>query len=255
MTSSESGKDSAGGRVAPLRRITTWLVRPEHAESAAAGFAIEGDDRPLLTPDGRPVVVPSRTLAEAIVAELRAQAEAKVPNIAAMPNLRLAATAIDCVAAARDATIDAVAAYGATELLCYRAEHPADLIERQHAAWQPLLDWAAARFDAPLVNAAGIMPRGQPDASLAALRAAVAAEDDLRLAALAFAVQTSGSLVVGLAMLHGRLNAAEAFALAELEETYQIEKWGEDSEATARRAQRRRDLLAAATFMALIKST
>jgi chaperone required for assembly of F1-ATPase len=168
-----------------------------------------------------------------------------------MPHLRLAATALDRVAEAREATIDRMAAYGETELLCYRAERPADLVERQHAAWQPLLDWAALRFDASLAVCAGVMPQPQAPAALAALRAAITGYDDLMLAALAFAVQTSGSLVIGLALAEGRLDADQAFALAELDESYQIEQWGEDAEAARRRTQRRRDLADVATFISL----
>jgi chaperone required for assembly of F1-ATPase len=231
-----------------LRRASQWVVRP-----VGAAFGVFGDDRPLRTPAGLEVVVASRPLAEAIAAELRAQAAARGLDIAGLPNLRLAATAIDRVRPARDAHIAAVAAYGETELLCYRAEHPADLVERQHAAWQPLLDWAAERFNARLGNTAGVMPQRQPAASLASLRDAIAGYDDLLLAALAFAVQTSGSLVVGLAMVEGRLDADQAFAVAELDESYQIEQWGEDAEAAQRRATRRADLAQVARFIALVR--
>jgi chaperone required for assembly of F1-ATPase len=233
-----------------LRRASRWEVRPRDA-----AFTVYGDDRPLRTPAGQDVVVASRPLADAIAAELRAQAAARAFDIAGLPNLRLTATAIDRVATARDMHIDAIAAYGETELLCYRAEHPADLVERQHAAWQPLLDWLATRFDARLANTAGVMPQRQPVASLTALRAAVAGYDDLLLAALAFAVQTSGSLVIGLAMVEGRLDAEQAFAIAELDESYQIEQWGEDAEAAQRRAVRRQDLTQAANFIALVRKT
>lgn len=230
-----------------LRRASHWEVRPQGAR-----YGVFGDGRPLRTPAGLNVVVASRPLAEAIAGELRTQAAARSLDIAGLPNLRLAATAIDRVAAAREAHIDAVAAYGETELLCYRAEHPADLVERQHAAWQPLLDWAAARFGAVLGNTAGVMPQRQPPKSVMALRDAISTYDDLLLAALAFAVQTSGSLVVGLAMVEGRLDADQAFAMAELDETYQIEQWSEDAEATRRRETRRRDLMQVASFIALV---
>lgn len=233
-----------------LRRAARWEVR-----ALGGRYGVFGDDRPLRTPEGKDVVVASQPLAEAIAGEMRAQAAAKALDIAGLPNLRLAATAIDRVAPARDLNIDAIAAYGETELLCYRAEHPADLVERQHAVWQPLLDWVAARFNAPLGNTAGIMPQRQPAASLTALRAAIAGYDDDLLAALAFAVQTSGSLVVGLAMVEGRLDAEQAFAVAELDETYQIEQWGEDAEATQRRANRRKDLTQVASFIALLRRT
>ena len=248
-----SGPERKAGGADPadkpgLRRAARWDVRP-----AEGGYGVFGDDRPLRTPAGQPVVVASQALAAAIADELRAQAGHKTLNIAALANLRLTATAIDQVAAARQAYVEALVAYGETELLCYRAEHPADLVERQHAAWQPLLDWAAARFQAPLTNSAGVMPQAQPLESLAALRQAIAGYDDLRLAALAVAVPAAGSLVVGLAMIEGRLDAEQAFAVAEFDESYQIEHWGEDAEAAQRRAARRQYLEQVTRFLDLLK--
>lgn len=246
---SEAGGQPVSANKPALRRAARWDVRP-----VDGGYGVFGDDRPLRTPAGQPVVVASRGLADAIADELRAQAALKALNIAALPNLRLAATAIDQVAGAREDHVDALAAYGETELLCYRAEHPADLVERQHGAWQPLLDWAAARFQAPLTNTAGVMPQRQPPASLAALRQAIAAYDDLHLAALAVAVQTTGSLVVGLAMLEGRLDAEQASVVAEFDESYQIERWGEEVEAAQRRDIRRHDLAQVIRFIELINN-
>lgn len=254
MTASRSGETSKTpsnpSDKPALRRASRWAVR-----AVGDRYGVFGDDRPLRTPEGKDVVVASRSLAEAIAGEMQVQAAARALDIAGLPNLRLAATAIDRVAPARELNIDAIAAYGETELLCYRAEHPADLVERQHAIWQPLLDWVAARFEAPLGNTAGVMPQCQSAASLAALRRAIAGYDDDLLAALAFAVQTSGSLVVGLAMIEGRLDAEQAFAVAELDESYQIEQWGEDAEATQRRSARRKDLVQAAGFIALVRQT
>ena len=231
------------------RLAAAWSVRP-----IDGGYGVYGDDRPLRTPAGQPVVVASRPLAEAIADELRAQVGLKALDVSRLPHMRLTATAIDQVAPARDAHMDAIAAYGETELLCYRAEHPADLVEGQHEAWQPLLDWAAERFAAPLANTAGVMPQRQPAESLAALRRAVAGYDNLHLAALAVAVQTSGSLVVGLAMAEGRLDADQAFTVSEFDESYQIARWGEEAEAAIRRATRRADLGRIADFLRLINT-
>lgn len=254
MTPSRSDDDrpappAADSRRQALRLAADWSVRAMNGK-----FAVFGDGRPLRTPAGQPVVVASRPLAEAIAAELQGQVGKAALDVSRLPNLRLTATAIDQVAPGREAHIDAIAAYGETELLCYRAAHPADLVEGQHEAWQPLLDWAAERFAAPLVNTAGVMPQRQPADSLAALRRAVAGYDDLHLAALAVAVQTSGSLVVGLAMAEGRLDADQAFALAEFDESYQIEHWGEEAEAAQRRATRCADLRQIADFFRLINT-
>jgi len=221
------------------------------AEAAArdGGFAILLDGKPAKTPSSAPFLVPTRKLAEAIAAEWTAQE--KTIEAATMPLWVLACRALDDVARARERTVDDVAGFARTDLLCYRATHPEDLIARQRDRWQPLLDWAARECDAPLTVTAGIVFEAQPEAALAALRRAVAAHDDHRLAALAQAARASGSLVLALALSRGRITGAQAVELSLLDELYQIEKWGDDPEAQARREIVRADVLAAERFMAL----
>ncbi|WP_026871413.1 ATP12 family chaperone protein [Inquilinus limosus] len=213
------------------------------------GFGVALDGKPIRSPAKAGFVLPSRALADAVAAEWAAQADDVVP--ATMPLMQLAATAIDRVAPNREHIVDTVAGYGGTDLLCYRAEAPAALAERQKAAWQPLLDWAMTALDAPLTATSGIVHQAQPDSSLAALRAAVAAQDDWRLTALHQATALTGSLVLGLALLAGRIDADTAFELAELDASFQIERWGEDAEAAARRATLRAELQAAARLVEL----
>lgn len=216
---------------------------------AGGGFGVVLDGKPIKSPAKADLILPSRALAEAVAAEWEAQAGEVVPS--AMPLMQLAATTIDKVAPNRELIIDTIAPYGGTDLLCYRAEAPAELAARQAAAWQPLLDWAMTAQDAPLTATSGIVHQAQPEASLAALRAAVAAQDDWRLTALHQATAVTGSLVLGLALLAGRIDADEAFELAELDASFQIERWGEDAEATARRAALRAELQAAARLVEL----
>ena len=126
-------------------------------------------------------------------------------------------------------------------------------MERQHAAWQPLIDWATLRFDAPLNVTASILPVAQSPATLKAFEAAVAAYDSHRLAALHMATAACGSLVVALALVEGRIDAETAFASAELDETYEIERWGEDAEQAKRRSGLRGDIALAARFVDLLR--
>jgi chaperone required for assembly of F1-ATPase len=169
-----------------------------------------------------------------------------------MPLTRLAATAIDRTVLKRAEIVAEIANYAATDLVCYRAEHPPALAMRQEAAWQPLIDWAAGRYDAGLTVTAGIVPQPQSPTSLKAFAAAVGAQDDFRLTALQAATAACGSLVIALALLEGRLDAEAAFAASQLEETFQIEAWGEDAEAAARRAALAADIAAAARFLELL---
>ena len=222
-----------------------------------AAAAAESDDGHVVTLDGRPIrspvrnrlILPSRGLAEAIAAEWAAQGE-KV-DFAAMPLTRLAGIAVDDVADRPEAVVDAIAAYGATDLTCYRAEVPPDLAARQHRHWQPLLDWIATRHGVALAAAAGVTPLGQPGESLAALRRAVAVGGPFVLTGVHAATACCGSVVIALALRDGEVDADAAWAAAQVDEDYQIEKWGEDEEAAERRRNIRADLDAAARLLEL----
>jgi chaperone required for assembly of F1-ATPase len=219
---------------------------------AGSGHGVALDGRPVKTPAKNDLVVPSAALAAALAAEWDAQETEVRP--AEMPLMRLAASAIDRVGPQRAEVVRQIAEYAGTDLVCYRATHPPALTLRQQAAWQPLIDWAVLRYDAPLAVTAGVVPAGQPEVSLRAFAAAVAEHDDFALAALHAATTACGSLVIALALSEGRLDAAEAFAVSQLDESYQIEAWGEDAEQSRRRELLAAEIAAAARFLALLRS-
>ena len=214
------------------------------------GWGIALDGKPLRTPAKRELRVPTEPLAAAIAAEWNAQDPDIHPET--MPLTRLAATAIDRTAERRSDIATEVANYAGTDLVCYRADQPPALAARQEAVWQPLIDWAAGRYDAGLAVTAGIVPLTQSSASLRTYANVVAALDDFRLTALQAATAACGSLVIALALYEGRLGAEAAFAASQLDETFQIEAWGEDAEAAARRTRLAEDIVAAARFLDLL---
>ncbi|HVC60238.1 MAG TPA: ATP12 family protein [Acetobacteraceae bacterium] len=219
------------------------------------GHAVLLDARPMRLPGGTELRVRSHPLAAAIAAEWQAAGGAKggEMSFADTPLTRLAGTAQQRIAPDPTAAIDAVARYGEHDLLCYRAETPEALVRRQARAWQPWLDWAALTHDAPLRVATGVAPISQHRDSVAALRRAVAALDLEVLAALGIAVPALGSLVLGLALAAGELDAPAAHALGALDELFQAEQWGEDAAAAARRGAVAADIALAGQFIALSK--
>jgi chaperone required for assembly of F1-ATPase len=226
----------------------------KEAKVIAAGdeFGVQLDGKPLLTPGKRALRVPSRALAEAIAAEWQGQGVTVKPL--ELPLTRLVSTALDRVEPRSADVIGEVAKYATTDLLCYRADEPRELIERQAQIWQPLLDWTEARFAAPLTVTQGVFPVAQDLATLAAIERAIAAHDSLQLVALHLATTACGSVVLGLALLAERLSPEEAFAAAALDESFQIEHWGEDAEQTQRRAALKEDIALAARFAALLRA-
>jgi chaperone required for assembly of F1-ATPase len=205
------------------------------------------DGRPLRTPAKRLLAVPAADLAEALAGEWRAQGEVVQPQ--AMPLTRLASTAQDLMPALRVAAIEEAVGYAGTDLLCYRAAAPLDLVERQSRVWQPLLDWAASVYGARLAVTTSLLPVAQPDAAIRGLRAAVENLADWPLVGLHAATTALGSLLLGLALARGRLDAGQALAASLLDELYEIERWGRDAETERRHQALRRDVEAVTLFL------
>ena len=224
------------------------------AVSSPEGWGVQLDGKPLRLPDGPPLLLPQAALAQAVAQEWQdAGALSGEMSYADVPLTRLAGTAQLRVVPDPAPVATAIAAYGETDLLCYRAGTPPALVERQDQAWRPWLDWARRELGAALTVTAGVMFVPQHPAALAALRRAVAAENGWVLAGLGVAVPALGSLVLGLAVARGALPAPDAALLARVDEAYQAELWGEDLEAERRRAQIVDDIAQAATFMELVR--
>ena len=227
------------------------IYKSVKAQAVEDGWGVALDGRKLRTPAKRDLRVPSERLAAAIAAEWDAQDPDIRPET--MPLTRLAATAIDRTADKRAEIAAEVANYAGTDLVCYRADHPPALVARQETAWQPLIDWAAGRYDAGLAVTSGIVPLPQSPASLKVFASVVAALDDFRLTAVQAATAACGSLIIALALYEGRLDADAAFAASQLDETFQIEAWGEDAEACQRRAALAADIEATSRFLDLLE--
>jgi chaperone required for assembly of F1-ATPase len=217
------------------------------------GHRILLDGKPMRTPAKAVLVVPTRALAEAIAAEWGGVPDKADINVSHLPLTRLAATGLDRVTSQRARVIEDTAKYAGSDMLCYRASEPETLVKRQQAIWQPLLDWADARYGARLVIVEGLAFVEQPAVAVARLGEAVATHSDLGLSALYNLTHISGSLIVALAVAEGHLAAADAFAAAQLDELYQVERWGEDPIATKRHEGIRHDIEAGARFLALLE--
>jgi chaperone required for assembly of F1-ATPase len=204
-------------------------VSVEAAPAGGAEYRVLLDGKAIRTPVGAPLAVPSQALAEAIAAEWRGQGDTIRPD--SMILTKLVNTAIDQVRPNRQTAIAQILAFAKTDLVCYRAETPQSLIQRQNAQWDPLLDWARTRHGASLTCGVGITYVEQSPEALASLERAIAAHDDFALAGLHAAATLLGSAVIALAFWDSRLDPEQAFAAAQLDEVYQAERWGQDSEA------------------------
>ena len=219
-------------------------------ERVEGGWLIRLDARPVRTPARRLCIVPVAGMADGIAAEWNAQGERVEPL--SMPLTRAASTCLDRVMPEIDAVRRNVTSYGGTDLLCYRAPSPAELVARQNQGWDPLLDWAEKHLGARLAVGAGVMHIAQPPEAMERLARHVESFDAWELTGLSELTSLSGSLILALAVLHGRLTPEEAWALSRLDEQWNIEQWGEDTEAAQQTARRKADFEAAAGQLRLL---
>lgn len=231
-------------------RLSKRFYKTVQAQTADDGYSILLDDRDLKTPGRRLIVLPTESLADAIAGEWEAQTSHIDPST--MPRTRIATTAIDRVAEDKGPAVSEIVSYAGTDLVCYRADDPVELVDRQAAAWDPLLEWIRVALSVHLVSTSGIIHVDQDAAQIQHLDTIVSALDPLTLTALHTLVTIAGSTVVGLAILHGRLTAREGFDVSRIDEQFQIDQWGEDAEAAARAKAYWEEFEAAAEVLTLL---
>ena len=229
----------------PRRFYTDVTVEPR-----AEGHVVLLDGRAVKTPGKLTLALPHGALAEAVADEWRAQEEVIDPGV--MHLTRIVNSGIEAVPAKHAEVADAIAAYAGTDLLCYRADGPERLVERQQAHWGPVLAWAEQELGARFVLVEGIMPADQPQEALAAVRAAVGRFGALELAALYTVTTLTGSVVLALALAAGRIDADEAWAAAYVDEDWNAELWGQDAEAMRLREKKRAEFDAAVLVLQML---
>lgn len=222
------------GEIQPPRRFYSTVT-----VTRSPVFTIQLDGRTPKTPGGAELVVPLHGLADMLAAEWSAQGD--FIEFADMPATRLVNTVLDGMPGARADTEASLVQYAGADLLCYLADGPPSLVQRQLAAWTPLLEWARRDHGLDFIQTAGIVHRAQPTRTLERVAVIAAAADDFTLTGLAFAVSLFGSVILGLALCDGILDGAAALAASRLEEIFQEERWGIDAEAAARTERLLRD--------------
>mgnify|MGYP000885775937 CR=1 FL=1 len=223
-----------------------------HLEETDGGFTILLDGRTLKTPAGSSLSIPSEPLARQITEEWSAQEDTINPST--MPMTSLCCTMFDRIVPRKVEITHQLLRYVETDLLCYRAQEPADLAHRQHEAWQPLIDWVAETYSAHLVVTEGVLPIPQPQEAIKSLSATVDSLHDWELTALSCVAPIAGSLIVGLALVLGRITASDAISVIQLDEDYQNETWGTVEEAKQQQKGIQQEIESAAAFVQLANS-
>lgn len=220
-------------------------------EAAEGGFGVRLDGRAVKTVGGRPQVVPSEALAQAMAAEWADQGEEIDTRVFLLRDM--ADYALDVVAADPTEAMRALVPYGETDTLCYRADPDEAVWQRQQAVWEPILTEAEARYGLRFERVSGIIAKPQPAETMARIEDLLAAKDAFALAALRNLAGLAASLVTGLLALEEDADLASLWDAAHLEEIWQAELWGSDEEAELRQKNRRAAFMAAAEFARLAR--
>jgi chaperone required for assembly of F1-ATPase len=243
----------------PIRRaqIKSKLPLPKRFYSAVSvgerdgGFAVLLDGKPVKTPGRVTLVLPKRGVAQLIADEFSAQDNEIDP--VAMPVMRIANSAVDGVANDTASVAEDIVKFAGTDLLFYRAASPKALVERQAAAWDPVLDWVRRDIGARFFLAEGVMHVAQPQESIEAIRRHMdARRDPMRLSAMHVMTTLTGSALLALAVEAGAIDAEAAWSAAHVDEDWNIDQWGADADAEHRRAYRKADMMAAARLLKAI---
>jgi len=232
----------------PKRFYKTASVAP-----VEEGFAVHLDGKPVRTPGKALLALPTEAAAVLVAGEFAEQGE--TINPVTMPVMRLVNTTIDGVANDPQAVLEDILRFASSDLLCYRADAPQGLVERQNEQWDPVIDWARTTLGARFNLAEGIIHVEQPRETIAVLGSHLNQRaEPLRLAAIHLMTSLTGSALLALAVDFGELDADSAWAAGHVDEDWQIEHWGQDAEAVARRAARKRDMMAAVSLLEALKA-
>lgn len=234
------------------RQLPKRFYKTAAVAASDAGYAVELDGRGIKTPKRAALVVPSEALATAVAAEWNALGDVIDPEL--LPLTKIANTAIDGIVGREGEVHDDIVRYIGNDLLFYRADIPKALVDRQAAAWDPVLAWFAETFDATFKSTAGIMPIEQNLITVAKAASALSNETAMSLAPLHVMTTLTGSALLTIAHLKGHLSVEQVWHATNIDEDWQIEQWGRDEEAEERRAKRYAELGAAADFLAMLHS-
>jgi chaperone required for assembly of F1-ATPase len=240
------------GKLAPPVEPPRRFYKAVSTGQVADGFGILLDGKPVRTPAAKALTLPNRVLADMLAREWDAQATHI--EMARMPATRLAFTAIDFVGGARDGVAAEIGRYAGADAVCYFADEPQSLVERQIERWGPVIDWAERTLGVAFVRVTGIRHQEQPAATLLRLARMAEEGDDFALAGLGHATPLFGSAILAFALQRGELDGAAALDLSRLDEIFQQERWGVDEEAAERAANMQVEAIMLERWFAALKA-
>ena len=214
-----------------------------HVVPSEARYLIKLDDKILKTPAKRQMELPTEALAKKVASEWDEQVEEIDPTT--MPFTKSANAALDKVSEQFEEVGSLLGEYGDTDLLYYRADSPPELQKRQKIGWDPIVKWAENTFKVKINCGTGIVYIPQNEQMFSEIRIKISNLSIFELTAFYDMVSITGSLILGLAIINGRLSAEEAYQLSRVDELWQLEQWEDSAEGSFTTFRRRLRIITA----------
>jgi len=203
-------------------------------------FHILLDKKKLKTPLKNELRLHNQIIANEILKEWNQNSD--IVNTEHLIFYGLLSMAIDKVNEQRDAYISDIINFIDTDLICYRAEGPNDLVSLQNQNWNPILLLIEKYIKANISIFKGIMPSEQDQKVHAGIKHLIVKLSDVQISVLHRLTNIIGSVFLSICILKKDLSKKQAYEFAFLDELWQAKNWGHEEEASIKRNEIRIEL-------------
>ena len=192
-------------------------------------FLIYLDENCLKSDQGNNIKVPAR-LADEIVREWNT--DGKINSIKNSFFTKFCFSVIDMNKKDRESALSQLIAYGNCDPICYIADEPKKLHIKQKKLYDPLIDWAQKALSIKLNTGAGLLFIEQPLPNSGNIKKFLEELDNFHLTIIHELTKTLGSLFTSLALHNNIISSELAWEVANVEDNFRIDVWGEVEEET-----------------------
>ena len=192
-------------------------------------YQLNINNKSLKTPDGNIIELPSMKLAKLLLKDYESSFNSKSLNI--VRPIKITNTAIDKIKANNIFYINEITDNLNNDMICYFANSPLELVDLQNKEWFPLINYMESSYNIELIYTSKLFSINQKPDSLLKLKNILNEINIFKLSAIYTLSQITKSIIISLALVNNKISAKKAFENSNLEELYQISKWGKDEEA------------------------
>mgnify|MGYP001206920576 FL=1 len=192
-------------------------------------YLLNINNKSLKTPDGNIIELPSIKLAKILLKDYESSFKSKPLNI--VRPIKITNTAIDKIKPNNIFYINEITDNLNNDMICYFANSPVELVDLQNKDWLPLINYMKSSYNIELIYTSKLFSINQKPDSLLKLKNILNEINIFKLSAIYTLSQITKSIIISLALVNNKISAKKAFENSNLEELYQISKWGKDEEA------------------------